>query len=544
MRFRSMAILAAALLAASIPSVLSAQGKKYALVIGNSAYATGPLRNPANDASDVAEALRKIGFIVSVGTDADKRAMYRLIDQFGSDIRGSDIALFYYSGHGVQAGGENYLIPIGAQISIASDVESEGVQLERVIGRMDSGGAATNIVILDACRDNPFPQASRGMERGLAVVGVKPPESIIVYSTEAGQTADDGSGRNGSFTAALLDNIARSDDFASILLDVKAEVRATTNEKQQPASYENLTHKIYLGGTAAAPGAQAAQGTQPTPGARVPAAAASGFARVASGTFTMGSPTENGRENGEVQHRVSLSSYAIAVADVTVGEFRAFAEATGYMAGSESQDSWSRPGFPQTERDPVVFASWYDAVAYCNWKSQTDGRTPAYSYDKETDFRRWPKDWNAKKENLIACDRSVDGYRLPTEAEWEYAAKGGGASAPEGALYAGSLDVDQVAWYSGNSGESTHPVAQKKPNVLGLYDMAGNVWQWVQDWYAYYSEEPATNPRGPASGQYRVLRGGSFDYDAAYLQSDYRGDDEPSTRMPDYGFRLAYTTGD
>jgi Caspase domain len=226
------------------------QGKRVALVIGNSAYSSGSLKNPVNDAQDMAQALKDIGFTVSLGTDTTKKAMYQLIEQFGASIRGADIALFYYSGHGIQANGENYLIPIGADIDIASDVEIEGVQLQRLMGRMEAGGAGTNIVILDACRNNPFPNASRGMEKGLAVVGTKPPESIIIYATEAGATADDGSGRNGVFTSALLKNLKRSEEFTVVLRDVNAEVRKETNQKQTPAKYDNLTRGVYLAGLA------------------------------------------------------------------------------------------------------------------------------------------------------------------------------------------------------------------------------------------------------------------------------------------------------
>jgi len=138
-----------ALLMLSVSVVLcQGEGKHVALVIGNSSYASGPLKNPKNDAIDMAQALKELGFAVSLGTDTSKKQMYQLIDKFGSDIHGSDIALFYYSGHGIQANGENYLIPVGAEISISSDVEVEGVQLQRLIGRMSSAGSGTNIVIL------------------------------------------------------------------------------------------------------------------------------------------------------------------------------------------------------------------------------------------------------------------------------------------------------------------------------------------------------------------------------------------------------------
>jgi major membrane immunogen (membrane-anchored lipoprotein) len=225
-----------------------AQGKRVALIIGNAAYPAGPLQNPVNDAKDVAAALKQVGFEVFLGTNADRRSMYDLIDRFGDQIHGADIALFYYSGHGVQVGGDNFLIPIDAHIKVASDVEVDGVGLQRVVGRMMDGGAGTNAIILDACRDNPFPKASRGMDKGLAVVAEKPPESIIVYATEVGQTADDGSGRNGVFTGVLLQNITRDEEFTTILRDVNAEVRKETNQKQKPAKYDNLTHAVYLTG--------------------------------------------------------------------------------------------------------------------------------------------------------------------------------------------------------------------------------------------------------------------------------------------------------
>jgi hypothetical protein len=249
----------------SLPGALLAQAKKVALVIGNSNYSTASLRNPVNDAADMAEALREIGFTVALGTDASKKTMYQLVDQFGQDIRGASIALFYYSGHGVQVNGENYLIPVGADISLASDVETEGVQLQRVMGRMNAGGAGTNVVILDACRNNPFPQASKDMERGLAVVGTKPPESVIVYATEAGETAADGVGRNGVFTAALLRNIKRSEEITAVIRDVNAEVRHETNQKQKPAKYDNLTRAVYLAGNQAS-----AASASPVPTAQAP----------------------------------------------------------------------------------------------------------------------------------------------------------------------------------------------------------------------------------------------------------------------------------
>jgi formylglycine-generating enzyme required for sulfatase activity len=137
------------------------------------------------------------------------------------------------------------------------------------------------------------------------------------------------------------------------------------------------------------------------------------------------------------------------------------------------------------------------------------------------------------------CTTESECYRLPTEAEWEYAAKGG-ATPGDGTEWAGSNTVGDVAWYSVNSGSATHPVGQKTPNGLGLYDMSGNVWEWVQDWYggAYYAQSPAANPAGPATGTHRVLRGGSWMYDAATCRVAIRAREVPDGIYADDGFRL------
>ncbi|MEI6702933.1 MAG: caspase family protein, partial [Deltaproteobacteria bacterium] len=189
-----------------------------ALVIGNSAYrSVQALRNPANDAADMAAALSRMGFTVLSKTDLDRKAMRGLIDDFNKAIQGADIALFFYSGHGVQLDGENYLVPVNAEVAVASDVPDECVSLSRITGRMNEAGTKTNVIFLDACRDNPFKAVSRGIERGLAVMGQKPPESVIIYATAENEKAEDGSGRNGTFTAALLKNIESRESLTDIL---------------------------------------------------------------------------------------------------------------------------------------------------------------------------------------------------------------------------------------------------------------------------------------------------------------------------------------
>ena len=170
--------------------------------------------------------------------------------------------------------------------------------------------------------------------------------------------------------------------------------------------------------------------------------------------------------------------------------------------------------------------SWYDAVNYCNWRSKKEGLTPCYTINGTN----------------VRCNFKANGYRLPTEAEWEYAARGGNKS--KGYEYSGSSDPRDVGWYSSNSGSKTHPAGEKKANELGLHDMSGNVWEWCWDWYEkeYYRKSPKENPVGPSLGQSRVLRGGSWGNDVSIVRCSLRGYNIPSFAGGGLGFRIARTS--
>ena len=243
---------------------------------------------------------------------------------------------------------------------------------------------------------------------------------------------------------------------------------------------------------------------------------------VQPGTFDMGATS--GRADEQPVHRVTITrAFSIGATMVTFDEYDRFCADTG--RGKADDGRRGRGALP------VINVTWYDATAYCNWLSERHGLTPCYSGSGKT----------------IQCDFSADGYRLATEAEWEYAARGGRLS--RGHLYAGSDDPDEVAWYAANSGGQIHPVGQKEPNEVGLYDMCGNLFEWVWDWYGddYYAVSPVEDPRGPSMptsttprGPERVRRGGSWREDAINIRIASRSFDY-ATYVGDNGFRVART---
>jgi WD40 repeat protein len=224
--------------------------QKYALVIGNGAY-TGitRLNNPVNDATDISAALRGLGFTVDLMTNAGRvqmeEAVTRLKNRLSAE-RGS-YGLFYYAGHGVQSGGENYLIPVDANIPSEAYLRDRSVSMSAALDELNAAGNTLNIIVLDACRDNPFGWRRSGT-RGLQVVTNQPADSIIVYATSAGSTATDGTGRNGLFTTHLLNNLKKPGLSVRDMFDqTGADVRRASSGAQIPAIYSQFFDVAYLG---------------------------------------------------------------------------------------------------------------------------------------------------------------------------------------------------------------------------------------------------------------------------------------------------------
>ena len=234
----------------------------------------------------------------------------------------------------------------------------------------------------------------------------------------------------------------------------------------------------------------------------------------------MGSPAdEAGRNDNETQHEVILTRpFYIQTTPVTLKQWRSFTRRSGYRSDAEQRGGawvwtgrewqkrpglyWQSPGFGQTDQHPVVCISWNDVQAMIEWLNRQEGRE----------------------------------YRLPTEAQWEYACRAGTNERfgfdPPGA------SLDQYAWYWHSADKKTHPVAQKKANAWNLYDMHGNVWEWCQDWYGDYPRNAQTDPQGPTSGAHRIWRGGSWSSSADNCRAAKRRWAEPAFRYFGLGFRL------
>ena len=224
--------------------------KRIALVIGNGAYTKAPpLKNPPNDARDMAATLRTLGFDVTSGINTNQRDMKRLIREFGQKLKAGGSGLFYYAGHGVQSKGRNYLIPVDADIQSEAEVEDSGVDASLVLNFMDDAQNGLNIVILDACRNNPFARSFRSASSGLAQVDA-PTGTLIAYATAPGRVASDGTGQNGLYTSELLKQMRVPGLSATeMFMRVRAEVMKQTSNKQVPWEASSLVGSFYFGGS-------------------------------------------------------------------------------------------------------------------------------------------------------------------------------------------------------------------------------------------------------------------------------------------------------
>jgi formylglycine-generating enzyme required for sulfatase activity len=507
---------------------------RVALLIGNANYpdASTPLSTTVRDARTLADEFRRSDFEVDLKENIGKEEMQRAIDAFSGKVRSGTTALFYFSGYGIQVARQTYLIPVNAQVWTEADARRDGISIDQLLADLHRKGAKVKIVILDAARRNPFERRFRASPMGLAALDA-PDGTLAIYSAAPGKVINDGAGPNSLFVGELIKELRSPNLTAEEIFNrTRIGVSRASNNEQVPWVASSLVDEFYFGTTGrSAPAPSPAPTPTPAPPAPSPAPAPAPVARpspppppppppvasesgsskpgdvfrdcsdcvelvvVPAGSFDMGSSTEY--ENP--MHRVTIpKAFAIGRFEVTFDEWDKCAEEGECKFRPEDRD-WGRG------KRPVINLSWVDAKAFVTWLSKKTGRT----------------------------------YRLPSEAEWEYAARAGTNSPYWWGREVGS---HQANCRECNTGEvqKTLPVGTFKPNAFGLYDTAGNAAEWVEDcWNDNYRGAP-NNGSAWASGQcrLRVLRGGAFDSQAKYLRSTARFRYDVDVRFVANGFRV------
>jgi len=523
------------LLVISIQPLFASQNR-IALVIGNDNYKQAALKNSVTNAKLISEKLQQHGFNVEYLTDASQRQMEDAIRRFGKKLNyKNNIGLFYFSGHSLQLNKLNYLLPIDAVIESEADVKYEAVDIGRVLSQMELAGNHSNLIILDSCRKNPFTQSFRNNIQGLTLL--KPSQGInILYAAEPSKVVPNI--ENDILTKSLLTTLAEpSVDLQSILQKTANVVIQTSKGKQipwlesiQPSqqlteaelpsaksdnevffwdNLDNTSIKSYQDYLLKFPQGQFielankkikylkkhnAKNSKQQPNSLnqiVDSATGMELIKIPSGCFQMGSDNDSSDE--KPKHKTCITN------NFYLGKYEVTQEQWHKIMGNNPSQ------YKKGKNNPVEQVSWNDIQKFIK------------KLNKET----------GKK------------YRLPTEAEWEYACRSGGKEQK----YCGGNDISDYAWYGESWKDGHHSVGGKLPNGLGLYDMSGNVWEWLQDKYKkdYYQNSPINNPTGASDSTYRGMRGSSWGNEAKYARSVNRARGEPLRKGKDVGFRLAIT---
>jgi formylglycine-generating enzyme required for sulfatase activity len=614
-------------------------GPRIALVIGNAGYQNvSKLTNPVNDARDIAAALTTLGFDVLLGEDMDVVQMKRIIAEFGEKLDGAKggMALFYYAGHGIQYNQENYLIPVELKTLTKGNVDVDTVELQRVMGKIKDAKTDVNIVILDACRNNPFGGGSRDTGQGWAKTNA-PSDTLVVYATSPGETASDGEGKNGLFTAALLGQMKNGDELEVMFRKVKNDVNKASNGGQTPWSNSSVREEYSLSGRIAKSAktnnkpanAKAEQQdweivqNESNPsifreflrkypdGANAPKAWERLEDLVWAATkinwdkaklqafldeFPQGKYAAEARDMQAepaweaVKNSKDKAKYEAFLKEYPEGKFafEAKKEISRLDAvNGNAEDRKNFVGMNFTYIKPGQFlmgagnAEVEDARLVAGRTTFVKDETPQHTVNilngfwlatTEVTNEQWelvmgnskssgcPKcpveyvSWNDAKVFIRKLNERNDGlvYRLPTEAEWEYAARAGTSTIFS---VGNTLDATQ-ANFNGELpyGEAVKSMGKGKPVVAGTYDpnkfglfnMMGNVAEWCED--VYTENFPSLPVDGSANTKgnpaRRVIRGGSWGKGGFSCRSASRDPQDADYRYSTVGFRVAATSKD
>jgi formylglycine-generating enzyme required for sulfatase activity len=506
-----------------------------ALIIGNANYpdASTPLPTAIKDARALADELRRDNFDVDLKENVGKDAMQRAIDAFTGKIRSGTVALFYFSGFGIQVARQTYLIPVNAQVWSEDDTKRDGISLDAIVAEMQRKGARIKIVIIDASRRNPAERRFRPSAAGIAALEA-PQNTLVMYSAAPGTVINDGTGDNSLFVGELIKQMRVPNLTAEEVFNhTRIAVSRASNNEQIPWVASSLIEDFSFGAPAKVAATPAPATTQPTrppaPAPTPPAPQApkpttaepkptppsparteagnmpgdtfrdcpdcSELVVVPAGSFTMGS----GAPYEGPLHKVTIAKpFAVGRFEVTFDEWDRCVADKGCSFKPDDR------GLGRGNR-PVVNISWLDAKEFIAWLSRKTGKT----------------------------------YRLPSESEWEYIARGGTTSVFWWGRDVGQGQANCRECNSGNALQ-TMPVGSFKPNPFGLFDTAGNAAEWVEDcWNDSYRGAPQ-NGASWTAGQcnWRGLRGGSYDSQAKFVASAARFRYDYDVRYPSNGFRV------
>ncbi len=519
-------------------------GKDYALFFAMDDYSGTPgfssLKNPGKDADALAGELKAMyGFDPKVYKNYTKAQIYQVLESWQKKTFADDAQLFiFFSGHGTfwEFTKKGYFVPKGSPNDYSAYIELT-----------DLGNIVTQIpckhilLAIDACYsgtidqaiafkgNEPFrrPNQNQNTERDNLIYRQLRNQSRLLLTSGGKERTPDGT-TNSPFAAAMLKGLRAAYTYGDGLFTYADLLSALERVSPTPHQGELPGHEqggfVFVTENPSAPVTPPQPRIVEPPKPTVP----DDFVLVKGGNFQMGDQFGDGGTDEKPVHSVTVSDFYMGIYEVTFEEFDAFCAATGKTKPSD--EDWGRG------KRPIINVNWYDAIAYCNWRSKKEGLQEVYTTNG----------------NEVKANWAANGYRLPTEAEWEYAARSQGKKVRFGngqdIARASEINFNASASYKKDysetgtyRGKTVEVGSLNSPNALGLHDMSGNVWEWCWDWYGdtYYGESAnSSNPRGPASGNYRVVRGGSWNYIPYYCRAANRVWFNPLDRYNVIGIRL------